>query len=812
MKRIILFTLLSVCLPVILLSQYNPGSYYDMSSVPRQVIFRDDMDDNRNSYLMGDVNFPTRFEYGYMYYQSTGGSSGAKWVSTYIDQTKDFQIEMMLRYVSGEDNNFIGLAFGSVSNGDKHRFGIAADGHYTIDKRVGNDWVDLVAWTKSPLVKRYEWNKLTVRKVGQTYYYFLNETLVFQRPFEAFFGTQLGMYVNSNSTINIDYLEVIQYNLASTSNTSIEYVFREDYSDNSNDWATGNSSERDFSIYSGYYYLDHKREEGYWYTAYRYLYLNSNEDFTIEFSTTHLGGVDSYGYGIFWGSDSELKNRFQFNITANGFYRFSKMENDNYTDIIDWTEHSAVKEGNYVTNVVKIVKTGSQYEFFINDIRVNSSAFTAFSNTWIGFLIYRKQSIKVDYLYVYKSKSTYQPVTQTYSQPYVPPVTQVPSVVSYPKPQVAWIMPNQDNTTVTTQEFLFRYKIVSTSPITETVLFLNGFPNTTNLHSSATKIGDEYYGEKSLTLNPGTNQISLRAKNSGGDDTKTVSIIFQQGTGKIVAQQPTMMMPSVKADVDQNIPSNPKVGYRFALIIGNEDYASYQKTIGIEANVGFAVNDAAVFKEYCQKTLGVEDRNIFYVTNATAGVMNQNIDLIAKIASKLSGTAELIFYYAGHGLPDEITHEPYLIPVDVNAANLATAVKLNDIYQKFSNCGAKRITVFLDACFSGGGRESGLLSARSVKVKPKEDVAQGNLIVFSASTGDQSSLPYKEMGHGMFTYWLLKKLQTSQGKTTYGDLMKYLKENVSVESLRTNYKEQDPQVNVSPSLQSTWMSFTFVGK
>ena len=33
---------------------------------------------------------------------------------------------------------------------------------------------------------------------------------------------------------------------------------------------------------------------------------------------------------------------------------------------------------------------------------------------------------------------------------------------------------------------------------------------------------------------------------------------------------------------------------------------------------------------------------------------------------KLGPDGELIFYYAGHGFPDEQTKEPYLIPVDVN--------------------------------------------------------------------------------------------------------------------------------------------------
>jgi len=44
-----------------------------------------------------------------------------------------------------------------------------------------------------------------------------------------------------------------------------------------------------------------------------------------------------------------------------------------------------------------------------------------------------------------------------------------------------------------------------------------------------------------------------------------------------------------------DIPVNSKVDNRYALIIGNEDYKSYQTTLSSEQNVDYAVNDATVF-------------------------------------------------------------------------------------------------------------------------------------------------------------------------------------------------------------------------
>jgi len=262
---------------------------------------------------------------------------------------------------------------------------------------------------------------------------------------------------------------------------------------------------------------------------------------------------------------------------------------------------------------------------------------------------------------------------------------------------------------------------------------------------------------------------------------------------------------SLSADVDKNIPQNAvKHPFRYALIIGNEDYSSRQRTLGSEVNVAFAVNDAKTFKEYAINTFGVEEQNCMLLTNATAGEISQKIELISQILSRLSENGELIFYYAGHGFPDENTKISYLIPVDVSTTNLQSAIKLSDLYQKLSQTKAKQITIFLDACFTGGGRDQGLLAARGVRIKPLNDNITGNMVVFAATSDDQSALPYTEKQHGFFTYYLLKKLQETKGDVSYEELSKYLKTNVSLESLRINNKPQDPSLQVSADVQNTW--------
>jgi hypothetical protein len=263
------------------------------------------------------------------------------------------------------------------------------------------------------------------------------------------------------------------------------------------------------------------------------------------------------------------------------------------------------------------------------------------------------------------------------------------------------------------------------------------------------------------------------------------------------------------SSVNINIPSNKKVRNRYALVIGNEDYTSSQRTLNSEQNVDYAVNDAKVFKEYALKTLGVEDDNMFFLTDATAGKMAQEIDLVSKLVKLDGDKAELIVYYAGHGYPDELTKVPYLIPVDVSSSNLSSAIKLDDLYQKLANTKASKIIIFLDACFTGGGRNLGLVASRGVKVKPKEGILSGNLVVFSASSAEQSSLPYHDEGHGIFTYFLLKKFQEDKRGISLGDLSKYLINEVAKQSLKVNRKEQDPTVNISSEIVNDWRNWKF---
>ena len=266
------------------------------------------------------------------------------------------------------------------------------------------------------------------------------------------------------------------------------------------------------------------------------------------------------------------------------------------------------------------------------------------------------------------------------------------------------------------------------------------------------------------------------------------------------------------SDVDKDIPVTRTTNKNtFALIIGNEDYRSFQGGLNDEINVSFAAIDADIFSKYVHKTLGVPRKNITLLTNATAGQIKQALAKMSHIAKAYEGEAAFIFYYAGHGLPDKVTRIPYLIPVDVNSSDLSFAISLDEALGKLTENPHTRVTVFLDACFTGGGRNESLALSRGVKIRPKSPFIKGNLVMFSASSGNESAFAFNEKAHGMFTYFLLKKLKESEGKVSYKELSYYLNIEVRRNSIITNNKAQTPEVTVSPSLENSWEDFNLLG-
>ncbi len=268
----------------------------------------------------------------------------------------------------------------------------------------------------------------------------------------------------------------------------------------------------------------------------------------------------------------------------------------------------------------------------------------------------------------------------------------------------------------------------------------------------------------------------------------------QQGVDVVVA--------SLRSDVDKEIPAGLPVNRKkYALIIGNEDYSRYQPGLQREVNVDYAINDARVFAEYCEKTLGVPKENITLLTDATRGQMSQALSKHERLMEVEKGQGEMIFYYSGHGLPEEGTNTPYLIPVDVSGSQPSAGIALMDVYGKLSKHPAQKVTVVLDACFSGGARSQELVAMKGVRVSANVSNVPSNLVVLASSSGNEASAVYREKQHGYFTYFLLKELKETKGQSTIREMMTRIEQNVARETARIG-KIQNPNLLNGPDVGS----------
>ncbi len=154
-------------------------------------------------------------------------------------------------------------------------------------------------------------------------------------------------------------------------------------------------------------------------------------------------------------------------------------------------------------------------------------------------------------------------------------------------------------------------------------------------------------------------------------------------------------------------------------------------------------------------------------------------------------------YYAGHGSPlmdpksrSRDGMEKYLVPTDAELGDLrATGISMDEIQKFFGWIESKQVMFFLDCCYSGeaGGRtfQNPLHKGRNLLTAEfLEDLAGEGRLVVTACDVNEVSLETPEIGHGLFTHYLLEGLKgyadkDQDGLVTVHELYEYVYENVS---------------------------------
>ena len=166
-------------------------------------------------------------------------------------------------------------------------------------------------------------------------------------------------------------------------------------------------------------------------------------------------------------------------------------------------------------------------------------------------------------------------------------------------------------------------------------------------------------------------------------------------------------------------------GRRYALVYGVSNY-SYVSGLSFPSADAMAVATLFSNAGYIT-TLRLDD-----VVTKT-GISND----IAAFATNLTQADSFLFYFAGHGL--QISNTNYLVPFDAVLSYPGTMVTGAELSLWLSALPTSKNALIIDHCYSGG---------YALEYK-------SGFVITGGGTSELT-WEYKELGHGVFTYFFLK--------------------------------------------------------
>jgi uncharacterized caspase-like protein len=149
----------------------------------------------------------------------------------------------------------------------------------------------------------------------------------------------------------------------------------------------------------------------------------------------------------------------------------------------------------------------------------------------------------------------------------------------------------------------------------------------------------------------------------------------------------------------------------------------------------------------------------------------------------------ILIYFSGHGILEPSTQQAFLSLADTEIDDLfQTGLSLQEILHLLGNSKAQNQLLWLDACHSGGitltrgnaAKKEPLLSSTPEIVELLQQRAKKSKGFYALLSCDneQQSWEFPELGHGVFTYYLMRGLRgeaaDSQGLIEVDSLYRYV--------------------------------------
>ncbi|MEV5824803.1 caspase family protein [Spirillospora sp. NPDC052242] len=192
------------------------------------------------------------------------------------------------------------------------------------------------------------------------------------------------------------------------------------------------------------------------------------------------------------------------------------------------------------------------------------------------------------------------------------------------------------------------------------------------------------------------------------------------------------------------------MGRKLALVAGVSSYEGRWPALKNCVNDAEEVAEALAFKEYG-----------FHVDLLLNEQVTKSAILRWLLEVKSSGAESILFYFAGHGVVDEIgsflvTHDNQEFDEGINLATLLSVAEPPDE-------SSTQVIIILDCCHSGFAASTGpnALSSRQISNSDVQAVVRQSdpsAVVIAACAPEQKAIESSNLGHGVFTHHLLNAL------------------------------------------------------
>jgi uncharacterized caspase-like protein/Tol biopolymer transport system component len=225
-------------------------------------------------------------------------------------------------------------------------------------------------------------------------------------------------------------------------------------------------------------------------------------------------------------------------------------------------------------------------------------------------------------------------------------------------------------------------------------------------------------------------------------------------------------------------------GKIWAVVIGISQYKSVRA-------LQYADKDASAFHDYLLTYVGIPKEQMTLLTNEQATLSALKRTLGTDLKRKAGEKDTVIIYYAGHGAPeseasatDDDGLEKYIVPYDADPNDLyTTGLPMREVETIFQRLSPERVIFITDSCYSGAtaGRTFQTASRRAVVSEAfLSRLSKGKgRVVLTASRASEVSEERDNLGHGVFTYYLLEGLkgkadQDGDGIVTVDEVYAYV--------------------------------------